>query len=201
MPQGYSDSINHALAFAAKHHDQQVRRGTRLPYATQPANVAIILTRYGQDDDTVIGGILHNVVADYITAGFTRERLAERIGEKFGENVLELLLEVAEQRYDEDGVEMSPDERRADFISRLKTASNAARWVCSAEKLHAAASLMADLRRTEFPETVWDRQANGRENTIRWYRTVHQRLKDFGFSAEIMLELGKTIEELERFPA
>ena len=26
---GYSDRINHALAFAAKHHDQQVRRGTR----------------------------------------------------------------------------------------------------------------------------------------------------------------------------
>ena len=33
---GYSDRINHALAFAAKHHDQQVRKGTRLPYLTQP---------------------------------------------------------------------------------------------------------------------------------------------------------------------
>ena len=55
---GYSDRINHALAFAAKHHDQQVRKGTRLPYVTHPANVAVILTRYGQDDDTVIAGIL-----------------------------------------------------------------------------------------------------------------------------------------------
>ena len=41
---GYSDRVNHALAFAAKHHDQQVRRGTRAPYATHPANVAIILS-------------------------------------------------------------------------------------------------------------------------------------------------------------
>ena len=58
---GYSDRINHALAFAAKHHDQRVRRGTRPPYLTHPANVAIILTRYGRDDQTVVSGILHDV--------------------------------------------------------------------------------------------------------------------------------------------
>jgi (p)ppGpp synthase/HD superfamily hydrolase len=46
---GYSDRINHAFAFAAKHHYRQVRKGTRLPYLTHPANVAVILTRYGQD--------------------------------------------------------------------------------------------------------------------------------------------------------
>ena len=70
---GYSDRINHALAFAAKHHDQQVRKGTRLPYLTHPANVAIILTRYGQDDDTVVAGILHDVIEDCVRDGFTRE--------------------------------------------------------------------------------------------------------------------------------
>ena len=58
---GYSDRINHALAFAAKHHDQQVRKGTRLPYLTHPANVAIILTRYGRDEATVVAGILHEM--------------------------------------------------------------------------------------------------------------------------------------------
>ena len=47
---GYSDRVNHALAFAAKHHDQQVRKGTRAPYATNAANVAIILTRYQRDE-------------------------------------------------------------------------------------------------------------------------------------------------------
>jgi (p)ppGpp synthase/HD superfamily hydrolase len=59
---GYSDRINHALAFAAKHHDQQVRKGTRLPYFTKPANVAVILTRYAQDDATVVAGILHDKI-------------------------------------------------------------------------------------------------------------------------------------------
>ena len=57
---GYSDRINHAFAYAAKHHDQQVRKGTRLPYFTQPANVAVILTRYGCSEETVVAAILHD---------------------------------------------------------------------------------------------------------------------------------------------
>ena len=61
---GYSDRINHAFAYAAKHHDRQVRKGTRLPYLTHPANVAVILTRYGQDEETVLAGILHDVIED-----------------------------------------------------------------------------------------------------------------------------------------
>ena len=77
---GYSDRINHAFAFAAKHHDQQVRKGTRLPYFTQPANVAIILTRYGQDERTVVAGILHDIVEDGVREGWTASMLEERIG-------------------------------------------------------------------------------------------------------------------------
>ena len=69
---GYSDRINHAFAFAAKHHDRQVRKGTRLPYLTHPANVAVILTRYGRDEHTVVAGILHDVIEDCVREAYTR---------------------------------------------------------------------------------------------------------------------------------
>ena len=78
---GYSDRINHALAFAAKHHDQQVRKGTRLPYVTRAPNVAVILTRYGSDETTVVSGILQDVVDDYLRDGWTRAMLDARLGE------------------------------------------------------------------------------------------------------------------------
>src|SRR4051794_35946318 len=130
---GYSDRINHALAFAAKHHDQQVRKGTRLPYITHPANVAIILTRYGRDDQTVVSGILHDVIEDCVREAYTREMLQQRIGDKFGEDVVDVLLAVTLRRVDDDGVELSHDERRDDYLERLSQAGESARWVCAAD--------------------------------------------------------------------
>lgn len=198
MPiRGYSDRINHALAFAAKHHDQQVRKGTRLPYLTHPANVAIILTSYGQDEETIVAGILHDVIEDCVRDGYTREMLEQRIADKFGDAVLETVLAVTHRKYDDDGVEMSSEERKADYLDRLALASDTARWVCAADKVHNACSILADLARTDYPETVWSRFTVGREGTIRWYRRVLDRLDELGFDAPILHELRRAAEQLE----
>jgi (p)ppGpp synthase/HD superfamily hydrolase len=193
---GYSDAINHALAFAAKHHDRQVRKGTKLPYLTHPANVAIILSRYGRDDDTVVAGILHDVVEDCVRDGYTREMLEQRIGDKFGTKVLDAVLAITYRKDDDDGVELSGDDRKADYLERLATASEEARWVCAADKIHNASSIVADLRRTVDPETVWNRFGGGKSGTARWYHQVYERLREVGFTAPIMTELGQVSREL-----
>jgi (p)ppGpp synthase/HD superfamily hydrolase len=196
---GYSDRINHALAFAAKHHDRQVRKGTRLPYATRAANVAIILTRYDRDDDTVVGGILSDVVEDCIRERYTHDMLEQRIGDKFGGDVLDTILGVTERLVDDDGVELSYDERRDDYLVRLSQASEPALWVCAADALHNTCTLLADLARTIDPDTVWSRFHAGREGTVRWYRRVHDRLAEIGFAGEIMAELSRGVSELEEW--
>ena len=193
---GYSDVINHALAFAAKHHDRQVRKGTKLPYLTHPANVAIILTRYGRDNDTVVAGILHDVIEDCIRDGYTREMLEQRIGDKFGPTVLDTVLAVTYRRHDDDGVELSGEDRKEDYLERLGTATEQARWVCAADKVHNASSIVADLRRTVDPETVWNRFGGGKSGTARWYRQVYDRLREVGFTAPIMKELDQASAEL-----
>jgi len=196
---GYSDRINHAFAFAAKHHDRQVRKGTRLPYITHPANVAVILTRYACDDETVVAGILHDVIEDCVREGWTREMLEERIGEKFTAGVLETVLMVTHRKVDDDGNELDKQEKKADYLLRLADASNAARWVCAADKIHNASSILADLRRTVDPESVWGRFSVGKEGTIRWYRAVHDRLRELGFNAPIVDELKDVTEALELY--
>ena len=198
MIRGYSDRINHAFAFAAKHHDQQVRKGTRLPYLTHPANVAVILTRYGRDEDTVVAGILHDVIEDCVRSGYTSDALRSRIGEKFGETVLGTVLAVTETRVGPDGSEFSYDERKADYLERLAVADERARWVCAADKIHNGSSILADLKRTLDPDTVWSRFNAGRSGTARWYRRVYDRLRELGFAAPIMDELREVAEELER---
>ena len=195
---GYSDVINHALAFAAKHHDRQVRKGTKLPYLTHPANVAVILTRYGRSSDTVVAGILHDMIEDCVRDGYTREMLEQRIGDKFGAKVLETVLAVTYRRHDDDGVELSTEDRKADYLDRLSEANEEARWVCAADKVHNASSIVADLRRTIDPETVWNRFGGGKIATARWYRQVYARLREVGFDAPIMAELDEASSELEK---
>jgi (p)ppGpp synthase/HD superfamily hydrolase len=194
---GYSDRINHALAFAAKHHDQQVRKGTRLPYVTHAANVAIILTRYGQDEQTVVAGILHDVVEDCVGAGWTRTMLESRIAEKFGQDVLDTVLAVTKRRLDDAGNEMDRDQRTADYVARLGSADARAWWVCAADKLHNGNATLADLRRTMDSGSVWNRFSGGRAGTVAMYRTVHDRLVALGFDAPIMEELGAMVAQLE----
>lgn len=193
---GYSDRINHAFAFAAKHHDQQVRKGTRLPYLTHPANVAVILTRYGRDEETIVAGILHDVIEDCVRDGYTRESLEQRLGDKFGTGVLDTVLSVTHRKLDDDGVELSSEDRRADYLDRLRHASDRARWVCAADHVHNGSSILADLRRTEYPEHVWARFNAGREGTVRWYQGVHDRLTALGFDAPIMDELRDVAQAL-----
>ncbi len=198
MP-GYSDPINHAFAFAAKHHDQQVRKGTRYPYLTAAPNLAVILARYDQDDSTLVAGILHDVVEDCVRDGYTAEMLNRRIGDKFGEPVLSTVLAVIERRFDDEGIELSHLERKDDLLDRLGNADDRARWIAAADHLQSGGTLLADLRRTDFPEAVWSRFTSGRDATIAWYRRVHDRLVEVGFAYPIMEELHDVVRSLERY--
>ena len=196
---GYSDPVNHALAFAAKHHDRQVRKGTRLPYLTHPANVALILARYDRDEPTVIAGILHDVVEDCVRDGYTRQMLEQRIGEKFGADVLDTVLRVTKRQTDDEGVELNRDEQKEDYLARLSSASESALWVCAADKLHNANSILSDLRRTVEPDSVWSRFNAGKEGTVQWYRDVLARLETIGFSGPIVDELREAVVALEEY--
>jgi (p)ppGpp synthase/HD superfamily hydrolase len=199
MANGYSDAINHAFAFAAKHHDRQVRKGTKLPYLTHPANVALILARYDQDEETIIAGILHDVIEDCVVEGLPREALEERIGSKFGQQVLDAVLSVTYRKYDDDGVELSSEDRKEDYLARLSAANPRALWVCAADKIHNASSILADLRRTVDEDNIWKRFGAGRVGTIKWYSDVYKRLLEVGFSTPIVDELGEAVKRLEQY--
>jgi (p)ppGpp synthase/HD superfamily hydrolase len=192
--------INHAFAFAAKHHDRQVRKGTKLPYLTHPANVAVILTRYDRNDETVVAGILHDVVEDCVRDGYTREMLEQRIGEKFGEDVLSTVLCVTYRRVDDDGVELDAEDRKQEYLDRLAGANEAALWVCTADKIHNANCVLSDLRRTVDAAAIWSRFGGGRAGTVKWYRDVLDKLEEIGFKEPIVNELRSAVTALEAQP-
>jgi hypothetical protein len=123
--------------------------------------------------------------------------LEQRIGEKFGDDVLATVLAVTPRRVDDDGVDLSAEEKKTDYLERLANASEPALWVCAADKVHNVNSILSDLGRTLDPDSVWSRSAGGRSTTVKWYRDVSDRLREVGFNAPIMDELRAAVTTLE----
>ena len=137
----------------------------------------------------MIAGILLDVVSDFVRESYSAEMLQRRLGDKFGADVLDCAVAACERHLDAAGVEMTPAERRDERLQRLGEISDAARWVFAAEALHTAGSLLADLRRTFEPSTVWRRYAAGRRGIVDWYRAATARLDGVGFQTAITEEL------------
>ncbi len=69
--------IGKAYDKAKELHEGQFRRSGD-PYFTHPIAVAIILAQLGMDDETIVGGLLHDVVED---TNYTRDTLVSDFGE------------------------------------------------------------------------------------------------------------------------
>lgn len=186
----YSDLVNHAFAFAAVHHADGTRKGTRVPYITHPANVALILARYDRDDETIAAAILHDVVEDCELPGHSRETHAAQIEAKFGTAVLNAVMDVTHVTHDASGWQLTSREKKDYYLRHFADAGERARWVCVADKLHNARAILSDLSRAQDTFAFWDRFNVGREGTLRWYREVYDRLREVGFSGPILSELN-----------
>ena len=80
----YDDSvIVKAYEIARSLHDGQFRKSGE-PYIIHPVAVAKILAGFGMDNETVIAGLLHDVVED---TSYTREQLIEDFDEKIADLV------------------------------------------------------------------------------------------------------------------
>ena len=83
QPDADEDAINRAYVFAVLKHGEQ-KRHSGDPYFAHPVSVAGILTDLRLDQNTIIAGLLHDVVED-------TEVTLDEISERFGEDVAELV--------------------------------------------------------------------------------------------------------------
>jgi len=163
----YSDRINHAFAFAAKHHRGP---GSASPGSLgHPANVAVILALYNCDQPTLVAGILHHVLED--AAPDRRDLIEEKISEKFGPVVLAIARDACEPKYGPKGEERSWRNRKHDLLAHLAVAEPRALDIITADEIHRCGSTIAALRRLgdEYLRPV--SQASSGE-TIWWYRSM-----------------------------
>ena len=166
---GYSDRINHAFAFAAKYHGAVAPPGAGMDYVAHPANVAVILARYGCEQATIVAGILHHVLEE--TASEHRAVLEQKIADKFGPVVLAIARDAVEPKLDRRGAERSWQSCKQEYLTLLALAEPRALDIIVADELHACGSTITALRRLGF-EYLRTVSRAGSDQTIWWYRSM-----------------------------
>jgi (p)ppGpp synthase/HD superfamily hydrolase len=149
-----SHRIADAVEFAVRAHDDQVRKGTTIPYLSHLLGVAALVLEGGGDEDLAIAGLLHDVLED--TAATAAE-----VEEAFGPRVAAVVVGCS------DTVERPKPpalERKRLYLEHLEQADADTLLVSLADKLHNARTLLLDFR-TEGP-SVFKRFNLSREETL-----------------------------------
>jgi hypothetical protein len=140
---GYSDPIDHAFAFVAKHHPDSTGFG---PTTTnQSANLAVTLARYGCDEPTIVAGVLLSLLDACPIA--RRSGLEAKVNEKFGPAVFVSLRDATEPRYDPEGRRRGWRTSKQEFLVNLLDADPRALDVVTADAIHWCGSSLTIVRR------------------------------------------------------
>jgi (p)ppGpp synthase/HD superfamily hydrolase len=152
--------LERALRRAAVWHRDQVRKGADIPYVSHLAGVAILLARFGFDEEVIAAGLLHDATED------TAATLDE-IRDEFGPRVAEVVAACSEVKLDAHGRKRPWIDRKTDHLEALAAAPASARAVILADKLHNLLSIRADLA-DGLP--IWSRFNADRDRVLWYYR-------------------------------
>jgi (p)ppGpp synthase/HD superfamily hydrolase len=183
--------LERAMRWAAVCHQRQIRHGSPTPYFEHVAAVAWILDRLGCDEDTVIAGLLHDIVED-------TQATLDQVRNQFGHEVAVIVAACSEVKTDAEGRKRPWIDRKRDHIEALAGATVDALMVVLADKLHNLICIELDL---EEGRQVWSQFHADRAQVLWYYRSMIER---FGMRDPRLMELAErcreVLERLDRFP-
>ncbi len=175
-----------AIAAAVEAHQGQVRKGDRqMPYIVHPVTVGLILSRYTDDEDTIIAGLLHDVLEDTHLS-------EEAIEREFGPKVLAMVKDVTEP----DLGGLSWDTRKARFLRQLERAPRGSLLVACADKIANLISMIAAY--ATLGDTLWERFDAPPAQKLAFYRQVHDVVRAAWPTCPMVRELRNRLDEAER---
>jgi (p)ppGpp synthase/HD superfamily hydrolase len=191
-----TDQFTRAVDYALRHHADDLRKGTTIPYASHLLSVAsLVMDMESGSEDEVIAALLHDVVED--GGG---ERARAEIRERFGPDVERMVIENSDSLSGEP--EKAPWRARKEaYIAALAHKSAGGLRVSVADKLHNARAILTDYR--THGEALWSRFKQGEGDSVVWYYRAlvegfERRADDLGPGGRIALrELDLVVATLE----
>lgn len=133
-----------ALKFAAAHHRQQRRKGSKVPYLSHLMSVSALTLEHGASETTAIAALLHDAVED-APPGRGPATLAE-IRERFGIDVADIVMSCSDG-LDEDGQRTGTwTQRKIPYIAQVAHKTSEAALLTAADKTHNARCIADDIR-------------------------------------------------------
>lgn len=181
-----ADRFEKALAYAARLHARQVRKGSDVPYISHLLAVAALVIEDGGDEDQAIAALLHDAVEDQ--GGY---KTLEEIRHMFGARVANLVEALTDAF-----TNPKPPwrDRKEQYLVHLRHASPEVRRISLADKLHNARSILRDLRFNG--DATWERFNGGKEGTLWYYRTLLDVFKEGGLKG-MAYDFAQTVKEIE----
>jgi (p)ppGpp synthase/HD superfamily hydrolase len=175
-----------AFQLASALHHEQRRKDTNIPYISHLMAASSIVLEAGGDEDLAIAALLHDAVEDQ--GGLPTLQTIRRL---FGDRVAD----VVEQCSDSHTEPKPPWRARKEaYIAHLKSASEDALLVSTADKLHNARSILRDYR--VHGEQVWERFSVSKAEVLWYYRELARAFLARGANP-LLLEFSQMVAQLE----
>jgi GTP pyrophosphokinase len=182
-----------ALAYAARLHARQVRKGSGIPYVAHLLSVAALVIEDGGDEDQAIAALLHDAVEDQ-GGDVTRQEIRRRFGDR--------VAAIVDGCTDADVSPKPPWRvRKEQYVAHLADAPPEVQRVSAADKLHNARALLQDYR--DLGEALWERFTGSKEGVLWYYAAIVHTLRASYPEGESALvdELARTVAALEELVA
>jgi (p)ppGpp synthase/HD superfamily hydrolase len=181
------ERFEQALVYATRLHATQRRKGTEIPYVSHLLAVAGLVLEDGGDEDQAIAALLHDAIEDQGGAP-VREEIRRRFGDR--------VTAIVDGCTDAETIPKPPwRERKEHYIAHVRQATPEVLRVSTADKVHNARAILADVRR--HGNATWSRFTGGRDGSLWYYRTLVETYRAAGGGA-LADELDRIVTELER---
>jgi myo-inositol-1(or 4)-monophosphatase len=153
--------IDEAILFAAKAHQNEVRKGNGQPYIFHPIEVLSLVSLMSKDDEVLCAAVLHDTVED---TDVTREQIEA----EFGSRVAALVAAESENKREDQKAEDTWKIRKQETIDHLRrTTDRDVKILSLADKLSNLRAIHRDYM--AIGDKLWDRFHQKDPKEIGWY--------------------------------